>query len=295
LFEKVTKPSGVVEFKHTIVAANDAVAIRTLRSNGLDDTRYLHKDHLGSVDTITNESGAVVARLSFDALGTRRDAASWSGSPKSTDWTAIAATTHRGFTGHEALDNVGLVHMNGRVYDPKIGRFLFADPFVQSPLMSQSLNRYSYVMNNPLSFTDPSGFFLKSFRRKLTNWVKERLIDIVITAASAWLCAPAAVVCATSLSFMFHQVSKPEQYGQISGWNSGMQSPQSSSSSNWEQGGPGALAKSGLAGTGAFLRGARGGSGLESSPVRQSEFLRKACRWLKSISRSSETTHQILR
>src|SRR5689334_18144094 len=48
--------------------------------------------------------------------------------------------------------------MNGRVYDPSIGRFMSADPFVQAPLNSQSLNRYSYVFNNPLSFADPSGF-----------------------------------------------------------------------------------------------------------------------------------------
>ena len=63
-----------------------------------------------------------------------------------------------GFTDHEQLDAVGLIHMNGRVYDPELGRFLSADPFVQAPLSSQSYNRYSYVFNNPLSFTDPSGF-----------------------------------------------------------------------------------------------------------------------------------------
>ena len=57
------------------------------------------------------------------------------------------------------LDSVGLVHMNGRVYDQQIGRFISADPFVQDPFDSQSLNRYSYVGNNPLSYTDPSGFF----------------------------------------------------------------------------------------------------------------------------------------
>jgi len=53
-------------------------------------------------------------------------------------------------------------HMNGRVYDPQIGRFLSADPFVQAPESSQSFNRYSYVMNNPLSLVDPSGYFASS-------------------------------------------------------------------------------------------------------------------------------------
>ncbi|MCG8520658.1 MAG: hypothetical protein MI744_00450, partial [Pseudomonadales bacterium] len=49
--------------------------------------------------------------------------------------------------------------MNGRVYDPTLGRFLSADPFVPHPTATQSFNHYSYVKNNPLSYTDPSGFF----------------------------------------------------------------------------------------------------------------------------------------
>src|SRR5438105_7836641 len=58
--------------------------------------------------------------------------------------------------------------MNGRIYDPGIGRFLSADPFVQAPTQTQNYNRYSYVLNNPLSFTDPSGFnFLNNFGRWL--------------------------------------------------------------------------------------------------------------------------------
>jgi RHS repeat-associated protein len=162
-FEVVTRASGVIEYKHHIPGGDGAVAIRTVRSNNSADTRYLHKDHLGGVDVITNESGTVVSRLSNDALGDRRDAGTWSGTPDLNAWNSIATVTHRGFTMHEHLDNVDVVHMNGRVYDPKIGRFLSADPFVQSPTDSQSLNRYSYVMNNPLSATDPSGYF--SFRK----------------------------------------------------------------------------------------------------------------------------------
>ena len=65
---------------------------------------------------------------------------------------------NRGYTQHEYLAVLGLIHMNGRVYDPKLGRFLSADPFVQFPTSTQGYNRYSYVGNNPLSFTDPSGY-----------------------------------------------------------------------------------------------------------------------------------------
>src|SRR5262249_12000721 len=59
------------------------------------------------------------------------------------------------FTGHEHLDNLSLVHMNGRVYDPYLGRFLSADPFVPHPQLTQSYNRYSYTRNNPLNLIDP--------------------------------------------------------------------------------------------------------------------------------------------
>jgi len=70
------------------------------------------------------------------------------------DWSLAAANgTGRGFTGHEELDDVGLVHMNGRVYDSTLGLFLQADPHVTDPTNLQNYNRYSYVLNNPLNAT----------------------------------------------------------------------------------------------------------------------------------------------
>ncbi len=62
--------------------------------------------------------------------------------------------------------------MNGRVYDPNIGRFLSADPHIQAPYNTQSYNRYSYVLNNPLKYTDPSGYFFKWLARKVKKFVK---------------------------------------------------------------------------------------------------------------------------
>ena len=70
----------------------------------------------------------------------------------------IEFTTRRGFTGNEHLDSVNLIHMNGRVYDPWLGQFLSADPVDGNVHLSQRLARYSYVMNSPHSYTDPSGF-----------------------------------------------------------------------------------------------------------------------------------------
>jgi RHS repeat-associated protein len=70
----------------------------------------------------------------------------------------------RGYTGHEHLDHVGFIHMNGRIYAAELGRFASPDPFVQFPEDSQGLNRYAYVANNPLSATDPSGYFTRPGR-----------------------------------------------------------------------------------------------------------------------------------
>ena len=185
-FERVTRPGGVIEYKHAIVANDETIAIRTLRNNGVNDLRYLHRDHLGSIIAVTNESGSVVGRLSYNAFGKRRNATTWSGAPAADTWTTASNVTRRGFTGHEHLDNVELVHMNGRVYDPVLGRFLSADPIIQEPMMSQSLNRYSYVMNNPLSALDPTGYsWLSSAFRSIGRFIKKYLPQIVMIIATA--------------------------------------------------------------------------------------------------------------
>jgi RHS repeat-associated protein len=64
-------------------------------------------------------------------------------------------TTTQGYTGQEQLDKVGLVHMNARLYDPDIGRFIQADDFVE-PEATQGLNRYSYVLKNPMTSAYPN-------------------------------------------------------------------------------------------------------------------------------------------
>ncbi|PTQ90492.1 RHS repeat-associated core domain-containing protein [Agitococcus lubricus] len=115
-------------------------------------TRYFHTDHLGSISSVTNATGTVLERFSYDAWGKRR-------AIDGLDASGIKSTsTKHGFTGHEALDSIGLVHMNGRVYDPVVGRFVSADPFIDGVKNLQGFNRYSYVKNNPLSFIDLTGF-----------------------------------------------------------------------------------------------------------------------------------------
>lgn len=122
---------------------------------------YLHRDHLGSVEAVTDEAGNTLMQFSFEAFGARRKA-DWTGLPNSAETEAMLTELHRhtsrGYTGHEHLDRTGLIHMNGRVYDPVLGRFLSPDPLVQAPAYSQSYNRYTYVWNNPLGMTDPTGY-----------------------------------------------------------------------------------------------------------------------------------------
>jgi RHS repeat-associated protein len=157
LVEKVTL-GATTHWKHYIAGANGVIAVYTRKSNGTHEIHYLTKDHLGSVDTITDTSGSVEVRLSFASFGQRRNAAGWVGNPTSADWTQITDSTRRGYSGQEMLDNLALIHMNGRVYDALVGQFVSPDPFVPEPLLTQSYNRYSYVRNNPLRFVDPSGF-----------------------------------------------------------------------------------------------------------------------------------------
>jgi RHS repeat-associated protein len=144
--------------------------------------RYFHHDQLGSIAAISEGNpgatlGAVIERLAYDPWGKRRNV---NGLSDVTD-SLTGLTTDRGFTMHEHLDEMGVVHMNGRIYDPLIGRFMSADPFIQAPSMLQSYNRYSYVMNNPLNLTDPSGF---SWWTKIRGFV----VTVVAAVADAYGC-----------------------------------------------------------------------------------------------------------
>ncbi len=130
----------------------------------IDTTRYRHTDHQGSLLAFSDINGNVIAEMRFSAFGERRasagiDSPVWRGwiDPNRPVWAdSMLEVTPRGFTGHEHLDTHGLIHMNGRIYDPHVGRFLQADSYIEDVV---TLNRYTYVHNNPMRFTDPSGHF----------------------------------------------------------------------------------------------------------------------------------------
>jgi RHS repeat-associated protein len=189
LVEKVSGVGGSVTWNNYLFVAGKMVGMRVERPDGSVQTRYFHRDHLGSVAILTDEAGNVAERLSYDAWGKRRF-------PNGQDDPAgsLTSQTTRGFTGHEQLDDVGLVHMNGRVYDPLLGRFGTPDPMTENPFSTQGWNRYSYVGNSPLNFADPSGycfmgcFWQKPFKAlgKLLN--KFPILGQILTIASAAIC-----------------------------------------------------------------------------------------------------------
>ncbi len=156
-FEKVTR-AGVTTWRHYVETPSGIAVIHLRYGNGSAPAmRYLTQDHLGSTDRILDAAGISVVAESFSAFGSRRKA-NWAGVPTAAELAKTAAVTRDGFTGHEHLDNLDLIHMNGRVYDPALGRFISADPYVTLPYDGQGLNRYAYTLNNPLAFIDPSGF-----------------------------------------------------------------------------------------------------------------------------------------
>jgi RHS repeat-associated protein len=162
--------------KYFIQVPSGTQIIYDIQSVSGTQTTYVTADHLGSGNLLINAAGAVLINESFSAFGYRRSS-NWSGAllASSSDYNTIASTTRRGYTDalHEMLDNLTLIHMNGRVYDPAISRFLSPDPLVAQVGNSQQGNSYSYVLNRPLTLTDPTG---------LKGLQYEKCIDICPTA-----------------------------------------------------------------------------------------------------------------
>ena len=113
---------------------------------------YLHRDYLGSIVMLTDENGNIAERRHFDPWGQPIKVEDGAGK-------VLQGLTllDRGFTGHEHLQTVGLIHMNGCLYDPALHRFLQPDNFVQDPFNTQNFNRYGYCLNNPLVYVDENG------------------------------------------------------------------------------------------------------------------------------------------
>jgi len=124
--------------------------------------KFLHKDYLGSILAISDEAGNALEQRHYDAWGKFTHLKIANGAII-TDQEQIANSPlliDRGYTSHEHFSEVGLIHMNGRLYDPLLRRFLNADENIQDMFNTQNYNKYGYVLNNPLMYNDPSGEFL---------------------------------------------------------------------------------------------------------------------------------------
>jgi RHS repeat-associated protein len=120
--------------------------------------------------------------------------------------------TDRGYTGHKHIKDLDIIHMGGRIYDPTLGRFLQADPNIQAPLNSQSYNRYAYVLNNPMSMTDPSGYFFKWVKNTVKKYWK-----VIVAVAVTYFTAGAASGWAASWGFAAGTVGNSVLAGTIAG------------------------------------------------------------------------------
>ncbi|MCQ9641204.1 hypothetical protein MP478_17630, partial [Chryseobacterium sp. WG14] len=138
--------------------------------------KFLHKDYIGSILAISDETGNKLEQRHFDAWGNFTHL-QIKNSAVITNTLAIEETIQkygllldRGYTSHEHFLEVGIIHMNGRLYDPLLRRFLNADENIQDPTNTQNYNKYGYVMNNPLMFNDPNGEFFQFLGLGVLFW-----------------------------------------------------------------------------------------------------------------------------
>lgn len=153
-FFEETQDSGKTVFKSYIYGPEGLIAY-VVNENNTSKTFYVHSNYKNTVLAISDANGKTVFEYSYDAWGRRRNPNDWS---YFDDITEYQTDFKYGFDGHEEIDLMELVNMDGRMYDPVLGRFLSPDPAIQDPGNAVSLNRYAYCMNNPLTLTDPSGY-----------------------------------------------------------------------------------------------------------------------------------------
>ena len=148
LYELRETTSGIKHVFH--VDGTDGPVAEVIYDGVTTTPSYVVSDPLGSTSVVLNASGTVTDRFFFQPFGKRIDA-------DGTAFSGAIGPMKNGFTGQESDDAFGLINFKGRMYDPALKRFISADPHVTFPGFGQSWNPYSYVLNSPLSFTDPSG------------------------------------------------------------------------------------------------------------------------------------------
>ncbi len=167
--------------------------IATIRDDGRSFTT--HGNHLGSASVVTDQNGEAKEKMEYFPFGAYRANASPNDQYGTKDFDGTFPNANYTFTGQE-LDETGLYDYHARQYDPVTGRFISPDSVIQSPGDLQTFNRYSYVRNNPLVYTDPSGHWLDIVFGAVmggvsagyeTNWDFDAvLVGCVAGALSSW-------------------------------------------------------------------------------------------------------------
>jgi len=184
---EIVKDNTTGKEKHILYIGGTAYESNIVYLKNFDEDsgsfKFLHKDYIGSILAISDEAGNKLEQRHFDAWGNFTHLQIGNGTII-TDKNIIDTTSllvDRGYTGHEHFMEVGIIHMNGRLYDPLLRRFLNADENIQDPYNTQNYNKYGYVMNNPLMFNDPSGEFWQFLAIPI---VKSLLFAVVSYAAT---------------------------------------------------------------------------------------------------------------
>ncbi len=121
-------------------------------------TKYIATDTLGSIRAITDQNANIVSRRDFMPFGEDL----YAGTPSRTTndgYKVIGDSVRQKFTGYERDEETGLDFAEARYYKNNHGRFTAVDPLLASGKSAnpQTFNRYVYVMNSPLKYTDPTG------------------------------------------------------------------------------------------------------------------------------------------
>lgn len=213
----------------------NGIGVEIDRASGPTEMSWTHVDRLESLIALTAEDGTIREKMEYDPWGKRRSTIDNVSTPDNID----GSVQNRGFTGHEMLDNLDLVHMNGRIYNPTISKFFSPDSFVADATDGQSFNRYSYVSNNPTNVIDPSGF------------IPEAVTGTLIRGGSV---GGANVTCIGNCGSAFIDLSAPLDVSQTAGSVGGSAATRNGGANNSKNAGGGNSSGEGEKSLGTVLR-----------------------------------------
>lgn len=152
LYNKILYPNGTSKEIICIDGPDGTFAVRVKGTDNVAKLYYIGADHQGNLQALINTNGTIAEEFSYDAWGRRRNPSTWTYTN-----VPVPNLVKFGYSLHDHYDEVGIIDMRGRLYDPLVGQMLSADKFVGSDQRADGYNRYNYVFNNPLKYKDVSG------------------------------------------------------------------------------------------------------------------------------------------